>query len=185
MRAWTQTALVVTRARHTYIVCTQYIHTHTIVWALTMLENGTSDTCRLIAWSIDVKHYIAGGPFVTASQTTQNNKPKLTKHALYRVLLCRLHVLFPINEAVRSSLHSNYSFFAEIITYYSTGWYIIFICKIFVLFFVLNVKNDRLDATLIIIILAEYTGVIFTLTSGNVTWFYDRNFDFIVKILWR
>ncbi len=55
----------------------------------------------------------------------------------------------------------------------------------FVLFFVLNVKNDRLDATLIIIIFwAEY-GVIFTLTSGNVTWFYDRNFDFILKILWR
>ncbi len=41
------------------------------------------------------------------------------------------------------------------------------------LFFVLNVKNDRLDATLIIILFfgggAEYTGVIFTLTSGNVT----------------
>ncbi len=53
------------------------------------------------------------------------------------------------------------------------------------LFFLLNVKNDRLDATLIIIIfffLAEYTGVILTLTSGNVT-FYDRNFDFILKIL--
>ncbi len=52
------------------------------------------------------------------------------------------------------------------------------------LFFVLNVKNDRLDATLIIF-LAEYTGVILTLTLGNVTWFYDRNFDFILKILWR
>ncbi len=38
------------------------------------------------------------------------------------------------------------------------------------LFFVLNVKNDRLDDTLIIIIfLAEYTGVILTLTLGNVT----------------
>ncbi len=38
------------------------------------------------------------------------------------------------------------------------------------LFFVLNVKNDRLDATLIIIIfLGEYTGVILTLTLGNVT----------------
>ncbi len=48
-----------------------------------------------------------------------------------------------------------------------------------------NVKNDRLDATLIIIFLAEYTGVIFPLTLGNVTWFYDRNFDFILKILWR
>ncbi len=54
------------------------------------------------------------------------------------------------------------------------------------MFFVLNVKNDRLDATLVIIIfLAEYTGVILTLTLGNVTWFYDRNFDFILKILWR
>ncbi len=52
------------------------------------------------------------------------------------------------------------------------------------LFFVLNVKNDRLDATLIIIIFLAYTGVIFTLTSDNVTWFNDRNFDFILKILW-
>ncbi len=43
------------------------------------------------------------------------------------------------------------------------------------LFFVLNVKNDRLDATLIIIILAEYTGVIFTLTSGK--------HDFMIVIL--
>ncbi len=49
------------------------------VWALTTPENGTSDTCSLIAWSIDVKHYIVRGPFVTASQTTQNNKRKLTK----------------------------------------------------------------------------------------------------------
>ncbi len=43
------------------------------------------------------------------------------------------------------------------------------------LFFVLNVKNDRLNATLIIIILAEYTGVIFTLTSGK--------HDFMIVIL--
>ncbi len=66
-----------TRARHTYI-CVHNTYTH-IVWALTMLENGTSDTCRLIAWSIDVKQYIVRRLFVTASQTTQNNKPKLTK----------------------------------------------------------------------------------------------------------
>ncbi len=45
----------------------------------------------------------------------------------------------------------------------------------------LNVKNDRLDAT---DFLFEYTGVIFTLTSRNVPWFYYRNFDFILKILW-
>ncbi len=36
-------------------------------------------------------------------------------------------------------------------------------------FFVLNAKNDRLDATLIIIIFLADTGVIFTLASGNVT----------------
>ncbi len=64
-----------------------------------------------------VKQYIVRGPFATASQTTQNNKPKLTKRCT-RVLLRRLHVLFPINEAVTSSLHSNYSFFAEIIIFH-------------------------------------------------------------------
>ncbi len=32
--------------------------------------------------------------------------------------------------------------------------------------------------------LAEYD-VIFTLTSPNATWFYYRNFDFILKILWH
>ncbi len=106
-------------AAHIHSVYT--IHTHTIVWALTMLENGTSDTCRLIAWSIDVKHYIARGPFVTASQTTQNNKPKLTKRCTPQSASLPpsrdiRNVLFPINEAVTSSLHSNYSFFAEIIT---------------------------------------------------------------------
>ncbi len=31
-------------------------------------------------------------------------------------------------------------------------------------------------------LLAEYTGVIFTLTSHNITWFYYCNFDFILKI---
>ncbi len=30
-----------------------------------------------------------------------------------------------------------------------------------------------------------YTGVILTLTSGNGNMIYDRNFDFILKILWR
>ncbi len=47
-----------TRVRHTYIVCTQYIHTHTIVWALTTPENGTSDMCGLIAWTIDLLNNI-------------------------------------------------------------------------------------------------------------------------------
>ncbi len=36
---------------------------------------------------------------------------------------------------------------------------------------------------LLFVFLAEYTGVILTL--GNVTWFYDRIFDLILKILWR
>ncbi len=50
------------------------------------------------------------------------------------------------------------------------------------LFFVLNVKNDRLDATDFIFLLADYTGVIFPLTSRNVTLFYYCYFDFILKI---
>ncbi len=36
-----------TRARHTYI------HTH-YVWALTTPENGTSDMCSMIAWTIEL-----------------------------------------------------------------------------------------------------------------------------------
>ncbi len=50
------------------------------------------------------------------------------------------------------------------------------------LFFVLNVNNDSLDATDFFFLLAEYSGVIFTLTSRNITWFYYCNFDFILKI---
>ncbi len=132
-----------------------------------------------------VKQYIVRGPFATASQTTQNNKPKLTERCT-RLLLRRLHVLFPINEAVASSLHSNYSFFAEIIIFHWLIYYIYMqnICV------VSRVKCEELQVGChtyyyYYYFLAEYTGVILTLTSGNVTWFYDRNCDFILKILWR
>ncbi len=89
-----------TRARHTYI--------HTL--CVSANHAGEQNFWYVQADCVNnrpVKQYIMSGPFATASQTTQNNKPKLTKRCT-RVLLCRLHVLFPINEAVRSSLHSNY-----------------------------------------------------------------------------
>ncbi len=69
-----------TRARHTYIVCTHtYIHTHYSVSA--------NHAGERIFWYVQAdcvnnrpfKQYIVRGPFATASQTTQNNKPKLTK----------------------------------------------------------------------------------------------------------
>ncbi len=104
-----------TWVRHTYIVCTQYIHTH---YSVSTNHAGERNFWYVQADCVNnrpVKQYIVRGPFATASQTTQNNKPKLTKRCT-RVLLCRLHVLFPINEAVTSSLHSNYLFFAEIVT---------------------------------------------------------------------
>ncbi len=115
-----------------------HIHTHThththYVWALTTPEHGTSDTCSLIAWTIDLLNNILWeGRLLQRPKTTQNNKPKLTKLCT-RVLLRRLHVLFPINEAVTSSLHSNYSFFAEIIICHWLIYYIYMqnICVVF------------------------------------------------------
>ncbi len=115
-----------------------HIHTHThththYVWALTTPENRTSDTFSLIAWTIDLLNNILWeGRLLQRPKTTQNNKPKLTKLCT-RVLLRRLHVLFPINEAVTSSLHSNYSFFAEIIICHWLIYYIYMqnICVVF------------------------------------------------------
>ncbi len=63
------------------------------------------------------------------------------------------NVLFPTYEVVTSSLPSNY-----LLNEWQVGWH-------------------RLS-----FLLADYTGVIFTLTSRNVTWFYYCNFDFILKM---
>ncbi len=89
-----------TRARHTYI--------HTL--CVSANHAGEQNFWYVQPDCVNnrpVKQYIVRGPFATASQTTQNNKPKLTERCT-RALLRRLHVLFPINEAVTSSLHSNY-----------------------------------------------------------------------------
>ncbi len=51
--------------------------TSRLVWALTAPEHGTSDTCSLIAGTIDqLSKDIVRGLFDSASQTTQNNKPQ-------------------------------------------------------------------------------------------------------------
>ncbi len=54
-----------------------------------------------------VKQYIVRGPLVTASQTTQNNKPLCTPLCWARALLCHLHVLsetscFPLMKSWRA-----------------------------------------------------------------------------------
>ncbi len=114
-----------------------HIHTHTHTHTLCVSANhaGARNFWYVQPDCVNnrpVKQYIVKGPFATASQTTQNNKPKLTKRCR-RVLLRRLHVLFPINEAVASSLHSNYSFFAEIIIFHWLIYYIYMqnICVVF------------------------------------------------------
>ncbi len=67
-----------TRAWHTYIVCTQYIHTHYSVSANHAVERNFWYVQADCMNNRPVKQYIVRGPFATASQTTYN-KPKLTK----------------------------------------------------------------------------------------------------------
>ncbi len=75
-----------TRARHTYIACTHtYTHTHT--HSVSTNHAGEQNFWYMQADCVNnrpVKQYIVRGPFVTASQTTQNNKPKLTKRCTPR-----------------------------------------------------------------------------------------------------
>ncbi len=112
-----------------------HVHTHTHTLCVSANHAGARNFWYVQPDCVNnrpVKQYIVRGPFATASQTTQNNKPKLTKRCT-RALLRRLHVLFPINEAVTSSLHSNYSFFAEIIIFHWLIYYIYMqnICVVF------------------------------------------------------
>ncbi len=85
------------------------------------------------------------------------------------------NILFPTYEAViTSSLHSNDLLFVEKIKcnipLVDDHRHLPPICKRFVLFFMLNVKNDRLDATdFFFFFFCRSIGVIFTLTSRNVT----------------
>ncbi len=102
-----------------------HIHTHTHTLCVSANHAGARNFWYVQPDCLNnrpVKQYIVRGLFATASQTT-HNKSKLTKRCR-RVLLRRLHVLFPINEAVTSSLHSNYSFFAEIIIFHWLIYYI-------------------------------------------------------------
>ncbi len=99
-----------------------------------------------------------------------NHKVNKTIHytVLTRALLCRLHVPFPTYEAlITNLLLSNYLLFAERIKcnipLIDGHKHLPPIGKRLVLFFLLNVKNDRLDASLILFLIffLEYTGEIF------------------------
>ncbi len=78
------------------------------VWVLTVTEHRTSDTVQPdCVNNRPVKQYIVRGPLVTASQTTQNNKPLCTPLCWARALLCHLHVLsetscFPLMKSWRA-----------------------------------------------------------------------------------
>ncbi len=112
-------------------ICLFYFRASSVPWLHTNCTVGTrarhkstnhagertSDTCSLIAWTIDLLNNILWeGRLLQRPKQLKIINQSYQNDALHRVLLCRLHVLFSINEAVTSSLHSNYSFFAEIIT---------------------------------------------------------------------
>ncbi len=94
----------------------RFIWTH-IERALTAPEHGTSDTCILIAWTIDMlNQYIERGPFVSASKKQHkiiNHKvnktmhsPELSESASLPHSRAIRNVRFPTYEVVTSSLHS-------------------------------------------------------------------------------
>ncbi len=133
-----------------------------------------------------VKQYIVRGPFVTASQTAQNNKPqRLTKRCtpLRWALLCHLHVLsetscFPLIKSsfMKSWLQArciqiicfywkNYVIFHWLIT---INIYMQKICAVFC------VKCEEWQVGCHILSFGGGGGGVyrcnFHLTSGNVTW---------------
>ncbi len=119
-----------------------------------------------------VKQYIVRGPFVTASLTTQNNKPHSKQndalHCAEREHFSATFTCYRKRPVSHLWSRDELAAFKLLVFLLKEQCNISLLCKRFVLFFVLNVKIDRLDAT------DFYTGVIFTLTSRNVTWFYYR-----------
>ncbi len=160
------------------------------VWALTAPEHGTSDTCSLIAWTIDLLSNI-----LWEGHLLQNPKQlKIINHkfnkAMHSTALSESaslppsraigNILFPTYEVMTSSLHSNDVFF-----YWKNNVTIHWLITIHIYIYMQNicavfcVKCEEWQVGCHRhFFLAEYTGVIFTLTSHNVTWFYYRNFDY-------
>ncbi len=89
-----------------------------IVWALTASEHGTSDTCGLIAWTIDLLSNIMWeGRLLQHSKQLKiiNHKvsktmhfPELSQSTSQPPSPAIRNVRFPTYEVVMSSLHSNY-----------------------------------------------------------------------------
>ncbi len=137
-----------------------------VVWALTAPEHGTSDTCSLIAWTIDLlSNILWEGRVLPRPKQLKiiNHKVNKTMHStvLSERLLCCLHYR---KRPVSHLWSRDYELAA--FKWFVICWknkiplvndhkHLLPICKRFVLFFVLNVKNDRLDAT-DFFFLAEY-----------------------------
>ncbi len=98
--------------------CTVSTRARHIVWALTTPENGTSDTCILIAWTIDqLSNILWEGRLLQRPKQLKiiNHKVNKTMHST--ALSERTYlppsraigkVMLPNYEVVTSSLHSNY-----------------------------------------------------------------------------
>ncbi len=158
-----------TRARHTYI-----------------LEHGTSDTCILIAWTIDLLSNI-----LWEGRLLQRPKQlKIINHKVNKTMdstVLSESASLPPSRPV-SLLWSRDEIPAFKLLFFCWKNNVIFHWLIYLYLYVFRVKCEEWQVgchTYYFIFLAEYTGVIFTLASGNVTWFYDRNFDLILKIVWR
>ncbi len=95
-----------------------------VVWALTAPEHGTSDTCSLIAWTIDLlSNILREGRLLQRLKQLKiiNHRVNKTMHSTALSQSASLppshaigNVLFPTYEVmIMSSLHSNYLFFVE------------------------------------------------------------------------
>ncbi len=155
-----------------------------VVWALTAPEHGTSDmnnrsvkpihSERAVCFSIKKQLKI-----INHKVNKTMHSPALSQSTSLPHSRAIRNVRFPTYEVVTSSLHSvfllNNVIFHWLIT---MNIYVKKICAVFCV----KCKEWQVGCHRLFFLLAEYSGVIFTLTSRNITWFYYCNFDFILKI---
>ncbi len=91
-----------------------------VVWVLTVTEHRTSDTCSLIAWTIDLLSNILWEgrllqrpkqhKIINHKGNKTMHSPVLSESAILPPSRAIGNVLFPTYEVATSSLHSNYLF---------------------------------------------------------------------------
>ncbi len=156
-----------------------------VVWALTAPEHGTSDTCGLIAWTSNI---MWEGRLLQRPKQLKiiNHKVRKTMHSTALSECASL----PPSLSETSCFPLMTSWRARCIQFFCWMNNVIFHWLITINIYVKNsgavfrVKCEewQVGCHRLYFLLADYTGVIFTLTSHNVTWFYYCNCDFIHKI---